>query len=52
MTRTFLASVMIQVEIEGPDEDVILDAVQDYIGDGDDGFRVHSVEVLDFEELK
>jgi hypothetical protein len=52
MDRTFLASVMIQVEITGPDEDILLDAVQDYIGDGDDTFRVHNCEILDFEELK
>jgi phosphotransferase system HPr-like phosphotransfer protein len=48
---TYLANVMVQVEIDGPDESVIADALQDYIGDGDDNFRVHSVEVLDFEEL-
>lgn len=50
--KTFLANVMIQVEIDGPDEDAMFEVIQDYVGEGDDGFRVHSVEVLDFEELE
>lgn len=50
--RTFLCNVVVQVEIDGPDEDAAFAVIQDYIGEGDDAFRVHSVEVQDFEELK
>lgn len=50
--KTYLANLMIQVEIDGPDEDAMAEVVQDYIGEGDGSFRVHSVEILDFEELE
>lgn len=46
-----MCNVMVQVEIDGPDEDAITEALMDYIGEGDGSFRVHTVEVLDSEEL-
>jgi hypothetical protein len=42
---------MVQVEIDGPDEDAVYEVIADYIGEGDDAFKMHSLEVLDFEEL-
>jgi hypothetical protein len=52
MTKTFLCNVFVQVEIDAPDASAALEVIKDYVGEGDSGFRVHSVELMDLEELK
>jgi hypothetical protein len=49
----YIYSLMLQVEIEAPDEDDAAQAIEDCFGEGDTcGLTVQSVEVLDFEELR
>jgi hypothetical protein len=50
--KTYLCNVALQVEVDGPDEDAVVEVMQDYIGEGDSSFRVYSLEILDYEELK
>ena len=51
--RTFVYSVLMQVEVDAFDEDDASQAIQDCFGEGDAcGLEVLNVEVLDFEELK
>lgn len=50
--RTFLYSVMLQVEIEATDEDDAATAIADCFGEGQTcGVDIVNSEVLDFEEL-
>lgn len=50
--KTFLYSVLLQIEVEAPDEDAAGQAINDCFGPGDScGLEVQNVEVLDFEEL-
>lgn len=50
--KTFIYSLMLQVEVEAPDEDAAAEAISDCFGEGDScGLMVQNVEVLDFEEL-
>jgi len=50
--KTYIYSIMQQVEVTAPDEEAAAEAIADCFGEGDScGLTVLSVEVLDYEEL-
>lgn len=51
--KRYIYSIMLQVEVDAPDEDAAGAAIADCFGEGDTcGLEVSNVEVLDYEELK